>query len=82
MRTTIKTRGITLHLGPDRESDLLPETVTTEAGIVHNTPPLDVLVSALLVDDMIECLDGCELFEPDGICPHGSPTWLIAVELI
>jgi len=79
---TIKTRGIVLHLGPDRESDGMPATVTTEIGKTHKTPPIESLRSFLFGDDRIECLDGCEMFEPDGICQHGSPTWLIAVEMV
>lgn len=28
-----------------------------------------------------EALDGCTV-EPDGTCPHGSPSWLIEMGLI
>jgi hypothetical protein len=27
-------------------------------------------------DSVVEATDGCEV-EPDGICPHGYPSWLI-----
>lgn len=78
---TFTTRGITLILGPERESDGMPSTVT-HGDTTHKTPALEELASGLLGRELAECLDGCELFEPDGICQHGSPTWLIAVELV
>ena len=31
-----------------------------------------------------QCLatDGCESIEPDGVCEHGYPSWLIHLSLI
>lgn len=78
---TFTTRGITLILGPERESDGMPSTVT-HGDTTHKTPSLEALQSFLFSDDRIECLDECEMFEPDGICEHGSPTWLVAVGLV
>jgi hypothetical protein len=32
-------------------------------------------------EGLAEALDGCEV-EPDGVCPHGEPSWLRALHLI
>lgn len=34
----------------------------------------DMMLRAL-TDELVEALDGCAV-EPDGICPHGYPSWL------
>jgi hypothetical protein len=37
-------------------------------------PDIDTLM-AWEMDGVCEALDGC-LVEPDGVCPHGHPSWL------
>lgn len=32
-------------------------------------------------DSVCEATDGCEI-EPDGVCEHGHPSWLICLGLI
>lgn len=32
-------------------------------------------------DGVAEATDGCEV-EPDGICPHGHPSWLLKLGYI
>ena len=32
-------------------------------------------------DSVCEALDGCTI-EPDGVCEHGAPSWLLAMGLI
>jgi hypothetical protein len=32
-------------------------------------------------DGVAEALDGCTV-EPDGVCPHGEPSWLRALHII
>lgn len=32
-------------------------------------------------DGIVEATDGC-MVEPDGICPHGHPSWLIKIGVI
>jgi hypothetical protein len=32
--------------------------------------------------DTFETTDGCEGYEPDGVCQHGHPTWLRYLGLI
>ena len=32
-------------------------------------------------DGVCEATDGC-IVEPDGICPHGHPSWLLAMGMI
>jgi hypothetical protein len=34
-----------------------------------------------MLDDVCEATDGC-LTEPDGVCPHGHPSWLLRLGLI
>jgi hypothetical protein len=37
--------------------------------------------NAWVVDSICEATDGCTV-EPDGVCPHGYPSWLIQAGLI
>ncbi len=32
-------------------------------------------------DSVCEATDGCEV-EPDGVCPHGYPSWMLYMGLI
>ena len=34
-----------------------------------------------VMDGVCEATDGCTV-EPDGVCPHGHPSWLIAMGVI
>ena len=43
-------------------------------------PDYDQL-SKWIVDGICEATDGCRI-EPDGICEHGYPSWLLYLELI
>ena len=38
-------------------------------------------VEGWVLDDVCEATDGCEV-EPDGVCPHGHPSWLVRLGLI
>ena len=39
-------------------------------------PSIEDLLDALALDDSVcEATGGCQV-EPDGICPHGHPSWL------
>ena len=51
-----------------------PEQTTDE-------PDLETLESWMEEDGGCEATDGCWV-EPDGICPHGHPSWLIRLGLI
>lgn len=35
----------------------------------------------MVMDSVVEATDGCQV-EPDGICPHGHPSWLLRMGLI
>ncbi len=48
---------------------------------VTETPDMDTLVEWLLMDGACEATDGC-LIEPDGVCHHGYPSWLLQLEMI
>ena len=51
-------------------------------GPAPTTPVPDLETLELwLWDDVVEATDGC-ICEPDGICPHGYPSWLIELGLI
>ncbi len=43
-------------------------------------PTLDELVD-MEAHGMSEATDGCQV-EPDGVCPHGKPSWLLQLGLI
>jgi hypothetical protein len=43
-------------------------------------PDMDQL-EAWACDSVVEATDGCTV-EPDGVCPHGHPSWLIKLGVI
>jgi hypothetical protein len=43
-------------------------------------PDLDGLGEAVM-DGVCEATDGC-IVEPDGVCPHGHPSWLLKLGMI
>jgi hypothetical protein len=42
---------------------------------------METIFEWLLMDGDCEATDGC-LIEPDGVCPHGYPSWLIQLGMI
>jgi len=48
---------------------------------VTETPDMDTLLEWLLMDGDCEATDGC-LIEPDGVCHHGYPSWLLQLGMI
>jgi len=65
-------------------SDGLPSFIVEDGpnGYVgeYETPELEQL-EEWCFDSVVEALDGCEV-EPDGMCPHGYPSWLLVLGLI
>lgn len=49
-------------------------------GEVLETPTVG-MVRAWMFDSVVEALDGC-CVEPDGRCPHGAPSWLLALGVV
>lgn len=43
--------------------------------------PTEDELAAWTMDSVAEATDGCEV-EPDGICEHGHPSWLLRLGLI
>jgi hypothetical protein len=43
-------------------------------------PDLERLMHWLFTD-VCEATDGCEV-KPDGICPHGHPSWVLRKEMV
>ena len=58
---------------PRRERSRYP-TPTTER------PDVETLTE-WVYDGVAEATDGCTV-EPDGMCPHGHPSWLLRMGLI
>ena len=59
----------------------LKALVTQEAsGERGERPDLDTLIDWLLEENGCEAIDGCWV-EPDGICPHGYPSWFLELGL-
>ena len=54
---------------------------TTWPAPVTDAPDMDTIFDWLLMDGDCEATDGC-LIEPDGVCPHGYPSWLIQLGMI
>lgn len=48
---------------------------------ITETPDMDTLLEWLLMDGDCEATDGC-LIEPDGVCHHGYPSWLLQLGMI
>lgn len=45
------------------------------------TTPSDEQLGEWMFDGVCEAVDGCTV-EPDGTCPHGSPSWLLQLGII
>ena len=45
-----------------------------------SAPEADELEN-MVADSICEATDGCEV-EPDGVCPHGHPSWMLRLDLI
>ena len=43
--------------------------------------PDDEMLHDMVLDSVCEATDGCTV-EPDGICEHGHPSWLLQLGLI
>jgi hypothetical protein len=48
---------------------------------VTDAPDMDAIFDWLLLDGDCEATDGC-IIEPDGVCQHGYPSWLIQLGMI
>ena len=44
-------------------------------------PPIEELMESEVDYGVVEATDGC-MVEPDGICRHGHPSWLLRLGLI
>lgn len=74
-----------------RDQGWLQHAITRDAsGMVIGGPflwpkptveePSEDDLEAWMIDDVCEASDGC-LVEPDGVCPHGHPSWLLRLGL-
>ena len=45
-------------------------------------PDMDTLMEWAIFDGDCEATDGCCPIEPDGVCPHGHPSWLLRLGMI
>jgi hypothetical protein len=43
--------------------------------------PDEEQIAFWVIDSVCEATDGCTV-EPDGVCPHGYPSWLVHLRLI
>lgn len=46
-----------------------------------DVPDMETIHEWLFADENCEATDGCPI-EPDGICPHGHPSWLLRLGLM
>ena len=44
-------------------------------------PPDNEELETWLLEGVAEAIDGCET-EPDGYCPHGTPSWFLVLGMI
>ena len=38
-------------------------------------------IEDMICDSVVDAVDGCQV-EPDGTCPHGTPSWLLVLRFI
>lgn len=43
--------------------------------------PDDTELEGMIFESVVDATDGCQV-EPDGVCPHGHPSWLLRLGLI
>lgn len=48
---------------------------------VYGSTPTYRTLSRWLSEGVAKATDGCRV-EPDGVCPHGCPSWLVELNLI
>jgi hypothetical protein len=60
-------------------SELLRNTMWPEPTVEQ--PDLETLEAWLFDEAMCEATDSC-VVEPDGVCPHNHPSWLLRLGLI
>lgn len=65
---------------PRSQGELVLVEVSVEKDYMTPTPNLDD-IEEWMSDGGAEATDGCWV-EPDGVCPHGKPSWLIKLGLI
>lgn len=60
---------------PDKptENSLWPKPTDPEPNVAE--------LGTMAIDSVVRATDGCSV-EPDGVCPHGYPSWLIHLGLI
>ena len=68
-----------LERAPYDGMDMLGSGIVTEPEL-GDAPDLDTLME-YMDEGGCEATDGCWV-EPDGTCPHGKPSWLIALGMI
>jgi len=79
---TISERALPVPVGSPEDAPGL--TATQRGASTKPTPPVEPDIGTLTQwcdDGTAEALDGCTV-EPDGTCPHGSPSWLLHLGLI
>ena len=70
------------HVTHDPDTGLpWPEPTTPEPEFVALAQFLFVALAQFLFEAVAETTDGC-LVEPDGVCRHGHPSWLLRLGVI
>jgi hypothetical protein len=52
------------------------------SAVVCNKPPSTATLDHMAESGSATAIDGCRGIEPDGTCPHGLPSWLLALGYI
>ena len=69
------------YLGGYEINDIQAQVRKVIKGVGNPEPPLDLLQEWESNDGGCEATDGCWV-EPDGVCPHGYPSWLLQLGYI
>jgi len=70
---TLESVNIGVYIMHERKNRQWPKPV--------DEPPNDDELQDMMFDGVVEATDGCEV-EPDGVCPHGYPSWLIQLGIL
>jgi len=74
-----KSGRFTRHLVKDEQRFVAPPDAVDVW--IAREPSIEELAWEVVNDGVCEAVDGCPV-EPDGICPHGAPSWHLVMGII
>jgi len=81
MYPVLGTWTVAEKLRPEAIQDYLEPLISRADAVLELELPSRQEISSWISEAAVPALDGC-LVEPDGECPHGWPSWLLALGLV